>query len=228
MLHHQLTRRAKGFSLLELVVAAAIIATVSAWAMPNFIRTLRQGDVDRYTQAIEAGLYDLRATLGTSRSSCQLTFNQTQTWVNPYQLLEFRQPNGTYQETDRLRCCNSQIHQAKLALGSSEECEDGPKIGSLLQNASSLRFIRLEGSPESKQVEVAVSTGDYELTPPGTSARTEPIIFMVRSLEAGNDNRLRTRCVEISGSGHLSRGTWEGSLSQGYCRSRGAETRPNP
>ena len=32
----------------------------------------QQGDVDRYTQTVESGLFNLRAQLGTTKSSCQL------------------------------------------------------------------------------------------------------------------------------------------------------------
>ena len=225
-------RDSSGFSLLEMVVAVAIVAAMSAWTIPTYIRSLRQGEVDRYAQFIEAGFYDLRAELGTSRTSCLLQFDQTESWVSPKALLEFRQDDGTLANTDRLRCCNSQIHKAK----GTEECEDGPKIGALLNPATastgtisgSLRFIRLEGTPESKRVQVAVSRADYELTPPGTSARTEPITFMVRSIDANEDDSLRSRCVEVSGSGHLLSGTWEGSLSSGRCLTDGEASGPNP
>lgn len=217
-----------GFSLLEMVVAAAIVAAMSAWTIPNYIKSLRQGDVDRYAQFIEAGFYDLRAELGTSRTSCLLQFDQSAQWVSPQALLEFRKDDGNLANTDRLRCCNSQIHKAKV----TEECEDGPKIGELLNGSNrdksgSLRFMRLEGTPESKRVEVAVSRADYELTPPGTSARTEPITFMVRSIDSDKDAGLQIRCVEVSGSGHLLSGTWEGPLSTGRCLTEGAATVPN-
>ena len=44
---------------------------------------------------------------------------------------------------------------------------------------------------------------------------------MVRSLDSAKDNTLRTRCVEISGSGHLLSGTWEGDLKTGQCMTLG-------
>ena len=222
----------KGFSLLEMVVAAAIVTAMTSWAVPKYIRGIRQAEVDRYTQSIEAGFFNLRAELGTSRSSCQLQFDNPATWVSPQALLEFRQSDGTMANTDRLSCCNSQIK----AIKGSEECEDGPLIGALLNGAGStsgadkgsLRFIRREGSHESRKVEVAVSRADYEITPPGTSARTDTITFMVRSLEAVNDDTLRSRCIEVSGNGHLRNGTWEGDLQSGQCMEKGEATRPDP
>ena len=217
--------RAHGFSLLEILVAMAIISVVMAWAIPNYVRALRQGEVDRYTQMIEAGFYSLRAQLGTTRTSCTLAFNNPQTWVAPHELLEFRQPNGSLADTERLRCCNSQIHRLKV----SDECEDGPLVGDLLGNpASSLRFIRQEGTPESQQVDVAVSSGDYELSPPGTSVRMAPITFIVKSSDADPSNNLQKRCVEVAGSGQLMRGTWKGSLSGGSCEAKTASSLSNP
>ena len=214
---------------MELVVAAAIITSVTAWAIPSYLRTLRQGEVDRYNRAIEAGLFDLRARLGTTRSSCQLSFSEANRWMEPADLLEFRQSDGNISHTDRLRCCNSQIHAALIASGSNNECEDGPKIGALLNNPqSSLRFIRVENTSESKNVDVAVSRTNYELTPPGTSASTVPITFVVRSKRADHYPQLRQRCVQINGTGNLLSGTWDGSLSSGTCNAEGAGALPNP
>ena len=243
--------QSKGFSLLEMLVAAAIVAGLTTWTVPRYIRGLRQAEVDRYSQAIEAGLFNLRAELGTSRTSCQLKFDQPRTWVTPQELLEFRQDSGQLADTGRLRCCNSQIEKANKLASRDDECHDGPLIGELLNGSmasdkGSMRFIRLEGSNTSKQVEVAVSRSDYELTPPGTSianeceltplgtsftnacpftsqgtsSPTEPLTFMVRSIDADGDSRLVSRCLQISGNGHLMSGTWEGSLSAGQCKAK--------
>ena len=214
---------------MELVVAAAIVTSLTAWAIPSYLRTMRQGEVDRYNRAIEAGFFDLRARLGTTRSSCQLSFSEANRWMEPSNLLEFRKDDGQIRHTDRLRCCNSQINAALKASGSKNECEDGPKIGALLNDPqSSLRFIRVENTNESKNVDVAVSRTDFELTPPGTSASTVPITFMVRSKQADRYPQLRQRCVEIDGTGHLLSGTWDGSLSSGRCNAEGDAALPTP
>ena len=65
-----------GFSLLELVVAAAIITTVIAWSIPNYMRTVKQGEVDRYNRAIESGFQNLQESLVNQNNhpvSIQLT-----------------------------------------------------------------------------------------------------------------------------------------------------------
>lgn len=214
---------------MELVVAAAIVTSVTAWAIPSYLRTLRQGEVDRYHRAIEAGFFDLRARLGTTRSSCQLSFSEANRWMEATDLLEFRQNDGQLRHTDRLRCCNSEINAALKASGSNNECEDGPKIGDLLNDPqSSLRFIRVENSNESKNIDVAITRTAYELTPPGTSASTVPITFVVRSKQADRYPQLRQRCVQIDGTGNLLSGTWDGSLSSGTCNAEGAAALPTP
>ncbi len=211
-------KQSRGFTLLEMLTAAAIVAGVTAWVIPKYIRSLRQAEVDSYTQSIEAGFYNLRSEIGNSRTTCQLNFDKAKIWLTPQELLEFRQNDGTVANTGRLRCCNSQIEKAKQ----TDECEDGPLIGALLNSTassgtSSFRFIRREGSSASRKVEVAVSRNEYEITPPGTSARTEPITFMVRAVGADMDSNLRSRCIQIAGNGHLDSGTWEGSLNSGQC-----------
>lgn len=216
-----MNKQKTGFTLPELVMAAAIMAAVSSWTLPRYIRGLRQSAVDRYTQSIEAGFYNLKSQLGTSRTSCQFKFNSETKWVSAKELLEFKQNDGTL-ATGRLLCCNSEIETANKKNNIIDECHDGPLLAELLNrsnnsNRDSLRFIRTEGSHESKQVQVAVSQSEYELTPPGTSARVEPITFMIRSIYADRDSMLRSRCVQVSGSGHLLRGTWEGSLVSGRC-----------
>ena len=140
MLHNPINKTSEGFSLLEMVVAAAILLAISAWAIPSYFKIIRQGEVDRYAQFIEAGFYNLRAELGTTRTSCQLNFGQAQSWVKPNDLLEFRQDNGVLAKTDRLSCCNSQIEKIKV----TDECHDGPLIGSLLSGQR--QVVQPEGS----------------------------------------------------------------------------------
>ena len=65
--------KSRGFTLTELLVTTAIIATGAVLILPSFVRSKYQGDVDSYTQTVESGLFNLRAQLGT-QISCQLSF----------------------------------------------------------------------------------------------------------------------------------------------------------
>ena len=69
-----------------------------------------------------------------------------------------------------------------------------------------------ENTPESHAVEIAVNLSTYELTPPGTSTMSEALIFLIRSNNK-NEQRLRTRCLEITGTGTVFRANWNSSTS---------------
>ena len=206
-----------GFSLLEMIVAVLIITIGFTAAVPSYIRTMRQGEVDRYTQQLEAGFFGLRAKLGRQKTSCTLKFDNARlnNFVPPKNLVEMNN------NPERLECCNSEIRAAGEASG----CAYGPKIGALLaesakspeekisiQRNRSLRLMEEEQTAESKAVEIAVNSETFELTPPGTSTMTNDLIFLIRSTNTGDD-RLRTRCLQISGTGTVFSASWNYATS---------------
>ena len=213
-----MNKTSEGFSLLELVVGIAIITIGLSAALPSYLRSLRQGEVDRYTQQLEAGFFGLRAKLGQQKTSCTLTCGNhgLSNFVSPADLVEMRN------HPRRIECCNSDIEAA----GASSGCAFGPQIGMLLAKANdltgeekdkiirdrSLRLLDRESTPESNAVEIAVNLPTYELTPPGTSTMSEALVFLIRSKNT-NEQRLRTRCLEISGTGTVFRANWNSSTS---------------
>ena len=214
-----MNKTSRGFSLLELVVGIAIITIGLSAAIPSYLRSLRQGEVDRYTQQLEAGFFGLRAKLGQQKTSCTMTFDNhgLSNFVSPADLVEMRN------HPRRIECCNSDIEAA----GASSGCAFGPQIGILLAKANdltgeeeakiirdrSLRLLDRESTPESNAVEIAVNLPTYELTPPGTSTMSEALVFLIRS-KNNNEQRLRTRCLEISGTGTIFRANWNSSTSR--------------
>jgi prepilin-type N-terminal cleavage/methylation domain-containing protein len=206
--------RTAGFSLLELLVGMVIITIGLSAAMPSYLRNMRQGEVDRYTQQLEAGFFGLRAKLGQQKTSCTLNFdaNGLSNFVSPADLVEMKA------HPERIECCNSDIEAA----GRSSGCAYGPEIGALLAGDSSgterdkiirdrsLRLLDREGTPESEAVEVSVNLARYELTPPGTSTMSEDLIFLIRSTNT-QEQRLLTRCLQISGTGTVVRASWNDS-----------------
>ncbi|WP_413430407.1 type II secretion system protein [Synechococcus sp. Cu2B8-bc1011] len=205
-------RQFEGFSLLELMVAIVIITIGLSTSIPTYIRNMRQGEVDRYTQQIEAGFFALRAKLGKQKTSCTLRFDHSglSNFVPPADLVEM----GKHPE--RLECCNSDIRAA----GEPSGCTYGPQIGTLLASSitdsqqksklerdRSLRLLGREGNTESKMVEVSVNSATYELTPPGTSTMSDNLIFLIRSTKT-DEQRLRTRCLQISGTGTVLSASW--------------------
>ena len=54
-----------GFNLLELIVAMLIIGIVSSFSIPVFQRSMVQGQMDRYMQNLESGLFFLNGCIIT-------------------------------------------------------------------------------------------------------------------------------------------------------------------
>ena len=205
-----------GFSLLELLVGMVIITISLSATIPSYMRNMRQGEVDRYTQQLEAGFFGLRAKLGQQKTSCTLHFDTSglNNFAAPADLVEMKD------HPERMECCNSDIETA----GRSSGCAYGPEIGTLLAKDSSgadkekiirersLRLLDREGTPESEVVEVSVNLASYELTPPGTSTMSDNLIFLIRSTNK-KEQRLRTRCLQVSGTGTIVRASWDASTS---------------
>ena len=205
-----------GFSLMEILVGMVIVTIGLSFTIPSYMRNMRQGEVDRYTQQLEAGFFGLRAKLGRQKTSCTLIFDQSglNNFVTPADLVEMEQ------HPERIECCNSDIEAA----GQPGGCANGPEIGALLAQSKpvaeqakvirerSLRLLNREGTPESQAVEVAVNLSRYELTPPGTSTMSDELIFLIRSTNT-QEKRLRTRCLKISGTGTVLRANWDASSS---------------
>tara|TARA_B100001057_G_C22735033_1_gene905454 strand:- start:507 stop:1205 length:699 start_codon:yes stop_codon:yes gene_type:complete len=225
-------QKSQGFSLLEMVVAAAIITTTIGWSIPNYIQSVKQGEVDRYNRAIETGFQNLQENLRSTRTTCIFKLGSPNTWRSPDEILEFNSfaqldvdgnpvldtndnPIIKIENPERLRCCNSQ-----LKAQTNEEC---PTIEQIRQNqntsqaAKSLRFMLQQNTPDSRKVEVAVDSSTFTMTPPGSNAETKPLTFMVRSINADENTKLKARCFRITGSGVLKRGSWIDSLQSGYC-----------
>ena len=208
--------KSAGFSFIELLVAMVIMTIALSATIPSYQRNMSQGEVDRFTQQLESGFFGLRAKLGQQKTSCTLHFGQSglNNFVAPADLVEMKD------HPQRMECCNSDIETAGRLSG----CAYGSEIGILLAEGTSgterdniirnrsLRLLDREGTTESKAVEVSVNLTSYELTPPGTSTMSDNLIFLIRSTNS-EDQRLRTRCVQISGTGTVTRASWDASTS---------------
>ena len=209
--------KSAGFSLLELLVGMVIVTIGLSAAIPSYLRNMRQGEVDRYTQQLEAGFFGLRAKLGQQKTSCTLNFDTSglNNFAAPADVVEMKN------HPERIECCNSDIEAA----GRYSGCAYGPEIGTLLAGDSSgaekdkisrdrsLRLLDREGTPESEVVVMSVNLASYELTPPGTSTMSDDLIFLIRSSNT-QEQRLRTRCLQISGTGTVFRASWNPTTSK--------------
>ncbi len=193
--------RSTGFTLLELLVAITIVGILSTYGLMSTRRNIAQGEVDRYTQFVESGLFNLRARLTQYKRSCVLNLDTdiaTNTWGEPGEILELQQADGSQSSSIRLRCCEDPATFENIQCTAAE-----------LNGQPRYRFLQIEGTPESKQVEVSARESQYEISPAGISTSNDTLTILIKSRFAATDTRLRTRCVEISGSGNLFSGTWD-------------------
>ena len=208
-----------GFNLLELIVAMLIIGIVSSFSIPVFQRSMMQGQVDRYMQNLESGLFQLRARMGVVKISCDINFAErkpllgssrskatTGTFYPPDQILEIQQSDGT-------RANSTDIHEDALYKGCRcrEYDSDNETCIELVPKAESLRFVNMEGTPEAGNVLVSVSTLNYSFTPPGTSVSNTDLVIRIKPAQAVS--KVQERCVEVTGI-DIFTGSWEGNSCQ--------------
>ena len=195
-----------GFSLVEVLVVITIASIMSAYGIPAFRRSVSQGHVDRYTQFLKSGLYSLRSRLGKYKKVCSLDLDKdlpTKEFGPPWKLVEFKQPNGRRSNSERLRCCYNE-NDHKLENSDLYKC-----TAIDLNGKTPYRFLAIEGTRESKEVEVSALQPKYELTPSGISAHEfNNLTILVRSVHSESEPLLRTRCIELSGSAQIHSGTW--------------------
>lgn len=204
----------QGFSLVEMIVALAILSTATAVTVPIVARNRWQVDVDRYSSQLESGIYGLRAKLGSRKTSCSMIFPAAYSFRTPETITEFSQGENT---TD-FKCCDSEISQLIDDRGCTEG-HAGNKLSDITARPlDNLRLVQKESSPESNHVRVAVSTRDFGFTPPGTTANAGTLTFLICHQKAlskadptyciPDQERLSIRCVQIDGTGAVERGTW--------------------
>ncbi len=219
----------QGFSLVEMIVALAILSTATAVTVPIVARNRWQVDVDRYASQLESGIYGLRAKLGSRKTSCSMMFPAANSFRTPETITEFNQGKNT---TD-FKCCDSEISQLIDDPGCVEGYA-GNKLSEITgRPLDNLRLVQKESAPESQHVRVAVSTRDFGFTPPGTTANAGTLTFLIchqKALSKGDptncipdQERLSIRCVQIDGTGAIERGTWindtsSADSSNGRCR----------
>ena len=203
-----------GFSLVEVIVALAILTSSTAVTVPIIARNRWQVDVDRYATQLESGLYSLRAKLGSRKTSCSMTFPSEFRFLEPAMITEFSQGKNS----TSFNCCDSEIS----SLINDEDCavgHPGHQLSEITKRPlDNLRIVQTESTPESENVRVAVSTTNFGFTPPGTTAEAGTLTFLICHQKSTSDadptscipgkNRLNIQCVQIDGTGSVERGRW--------------------
>ena len=194
------------FTLIELLVAVIIVSLTISWALPQFQRRIAQQQTKSFTQTLVSNLYALRARQGADGTGCELgfdgeyNFNNTTKFGTVRDLLDLNHLS-VEERGKRLKCCDS----AECWLESKADSWKKP-----------YRFLKLEGTAISEEIELQVSANNYELSPPGTSSTAQPFNFLIRSRRWNQDPKrpLKTLCVEISSNGIIHKGSWNNSQNQ--------------
>ena len=194
------------FTLIELIVAIIIISLTISWALPQFQRRIAQQQTKSFAQTLVSNLYALRARQGADGTGCELgfdgeyNFNNTTKFGTVRDLLDLNHLS-VEERGKRLKCCDS----AECWLESKADSWKKP-----------YRFLKLEGTAISEEIELQVSANNYELSPPGTSSTAQPFNFLIRSRRWNQDPKrpLKTLCVEISSNGIIHKGSWNNSQNQ--------------
>lgn len=201
-----------GFTLLELLVAAAIVSMTAVWSIPNLQRALRQNQVDQYTLNLEQGLFKLIAKVRQTSKFCTLFKGgmQTNTYLPAQQLFELDTISSPQADPEK-KCL---LRRDYL---------DCPSTGQTCTNNAidfiQFRYLAQENTEPSKEIEVLTSKNNYEFSPQGTNPQGQDIVFRIRSKQWNQNPNLMTRCITISGNGYLFRGTWQYSSTPG-CRAK--------
>ena len=200
----------RGFTLIEMVIVGAIVAVTTTWAAPQFTRSIEQNRVDSYRDNLLNGLFNLKKRIQKSSKKCDLFKNLPTSskgdYISPDLILEL---TNTANRGDFLDC----------PMGTTGR-----------QSRAPFRFLQREGSAEKDSVEIlylqskftlsgntsttVISQNQYSLNNQGNNDTGSDMIFRIRSKKWDQNNRLKTRCIVLRGSGHLYDGTWSYTTSE--------------
>lgn len=193
--------KSDGFTLVELLVAMVILTGLTTWALPRLNHKIQQAHVDTYTQNLETGMFSLMARVRKSAKYCTLfkTNPSIKSYADPNQIVELGQINSNNRK---------QYIDCPCTPGSSN-C------------STPFRFLHKEQTRDANLVQIQISESNYGLSPQGTNPEGDDLIIRVRSKKWSNNQQVLTRCLVVSGNGHLFKGTWDyggNQLSSSACK----------
>ena len=192
-----------GFTLIEMIVVITIIGLATSWALPQFKRSYEQSKVDRYTQNLESGLFNLKTRLQKSSKKCTFFGGISSQLVNIYTTPDKLVELNEFNPTERNKFLDCLI--------------DDRDTGN--ESKTPFRYLQREGTSNKNNVEISTSTKEYKLNNLGANTEGKDITFRVRSKQWEEESRLNTQCIVFSANGHLYRGAWSYTNSRcfEYC-----------
>ena len=123
------------------MVVITIVGLATTWALPQFKRSLEQSKVDRYTQNLESGLFNLKTRLQKASKKCTffggVSDRLINTYTKPDQLIELNEFNST----ERGKYLDCLIDDRDTGL----------------ESETPFRFLQREGTPDKNNVEILTS-----------------------------------------------------------------------
>lgn len=191
-------RKENGFSLVELLVAVAIVSIGAVAIIPNLQTRIRQSSVDAYAQKLESGLTHLKANMIGRQDTCILNF-----------------PSGEIRP--------SQIDAIKIDEtsddGDDPDCPTPDRMGGASMASTKLRLLKIRNSHtdfEEEDLKITISPSSIALntiggvTAPSVNYSTKPLIIRVRSETLEKQGKGHERCIEMeTTTGLLISGTWQ-------------------
>lgn len=214
-----MTRRKEkeqGFSLVEVIVAMAIMSIGTMAVIPNILTRFRQASVDSYTQKLEAGLSQLKANMIGRQDSCTLRFPSGE--IGPAEI-----DNLTIEETSETGDpdCPKPTRMGTYSVRDSngnviEDSEGNPEVAMRTMASTKLRLLNLRNSHnsfEADDLKIKITPESITInTVGGVVASTQPLLIRVRSKSLYDKGKGHERCLEMEATtGSLNRGTWKDS-----------------
>ena len=179
-----------GFTFIEMIVVMTIVGLATTWALPQFKRSLEQSKVDRYTQNLESGLFNLKTRLQKASKKCTffggVSSQLVNTYTKPDQLIELNEFNST----ERGKYLDCLIDDRDTGL----------------ESKTPFRFLQREGTPDKNNVEVLTSIKSYKLNNLGANTEGKDITC---EFDPINGNRHKAEYDALSfRKWSFIRGTW--------------------
>ena len=206
----------QGFSLVELVVAMAIVSIGTMSVIPSIHTRFRQASVDSYTQKLEAGLNQLKANMIGRQDSCTLRFPSGE--IGPIEIDNLAIEESSDQgDPDCPKPSRMGTYSVTDDNGNIIKDSNGyPETEMRTMASTKLRLLNIRNSHnnfEAEDLKIKITPDTITInTVGGVVASTQPLLIRIRSESLFKNGKGHERCLEMEPTtGSLNSGTWKNS-----------------